>query len=101
MKNDDVIREWQKAAETKIPGGLSLEKHNILLETLCDIMAAELLNAGGEISLPGLGKLKTVRQGTRTGRNPRTGEQISIPARRQVKFVPGKSLSEALKGDRK
>ncbi len=49
MKKDELNREWQKAAEAKIPGGLSLEKHNILLETLCDIMAAELLNAGGEI----------------------------------------------------
>lgn len=97
MKKDDVIRKWQKAAEAKIPGGLSLEKHNILLETLCDIMAAELLNAGGEISLPGLGKLKTVRQGTRTGRNPRTGQAINVPARNKIKFLPGKDFAEALK----
>lgn len=59
------------------------------------------LKQGDSIQLPGIGTFKVVERAARTGRNPRTGEQISIPARRQVKFVPGKSLSEALKGDRK
>ena len=61
----------------------------------------EPLKQGDSIQLPGIGTFKVVERAARTGRNPRTGEQISIPARRQVKFVPGKSLSEALKGDRK
>ena len=61
----------------------------------------ETLEQGDSINLPGIGTFKVVERAARTGRNPRTGEQISIPARRQVKFVPGKSLSEALKGDRK
>lgn len=75
----------------------SMEEANILLETLCDIMTAELLSTGGEISLPGLGKLKTVRQGDRKGRNPRTGQAINVPARNKVKFLPGKDFAEALK----
>ncbi len=57
----------------------------------------EPLKQGDSINLPGIGTFKAVERAARTGRNPRTGEQISIPARRQVKFVPGKSLSEALK----
>lgn len=61
----------------------------------------EPLKQGDSINLPGIGTFKVVERAARTGHNPRTGEQISIPARRQVKFVPGKSLSEALKGDRK
>ena len=60
----------------------------------------EPLKQGDSINLPGIGTFKAVERAARTGRNPRTGEQISIPARRQGKFVPGKSLSEALKGDR-
>lgn len=44
-------------------------------------MVAELLNTGGEISLPGLGKLKTVRQGGRKGRNPRTGQATNMPGK--------------------
>lgn len=67
-------------------------------ESLCEVMTAELLNAGGEISLPGLGKLKTVRQGGRKGRNPRTGQEINVPASNKVKFVAGKEFKEALRG---
>lgn len=59
------------------------------------------LKQGDSIQLPGIGTFKVVERAARTGRNPRTGEQISIPARRQVKFTASKSLSEALKGDRK
>ena len=53
---------------------------------------------GGEISLPGLGKLKVKETSARTGRNPRTGERIDIPASRKVVFTPGKEFKEALHG---
>ena len=97
MTKAQLVKEWQEAAEKKIPGGLSLEKHNILLETLSDVISAELLNTGGEISLPGLGKLKTVRQGSRKVRNPRTGQVINVPSHNKVKFLPGKDFADALK----
>lgn len=58
----------------------------------------DILKEGESINLPGIGTFKVVERAARTGRNPRTGEQISIPARRQVKFTASKSLSEALKG---
>ena len=58
----------------------------------------DILKEGESINLPGIGTFKVVERAARTGRNPRTGEQISIPARRQVKFAVSKSLSEALKG---
>lgn len=58
----------------------------------------EPLKQGDSINLPGIGTFRAVERAARTGRNPRTGEQISIPARRQVKFIPGKNLSKALKG---
>lgn len=58
----------------------------------------DTLKQGDSIRLPGIGTFKIVERAARMGRNPRTGEQISIPARRQVKFTASKSLSEALKG---
>ena len=58
----------------------------------------DTLKQGDSIRLPGIGTFKVVERAARMGRNPRTGEQISIPARRQVKFTASKSLSEALKG---
>ena len=60
-------------------------------------IAAELVE-GGEVSLPALGKLVAVQKAARTGRNPQTGEALSIPARTTVKFKACKALTEALNG---
>lgn len=49
-----------------------------------------------EVTLPGLGKLKTTLRAARTGRNPATGVAIEIPARVAVKFSASKGLDEAL-----
>lgn len=66
------------------------------LSAVCDVAAVELAE-GGEVTLPGLGKLKTASKPARTGRNPQTGEAIQIPAKTVLKFVPAKALKEALK----
>lgn len=62
----------------------------------CRIARAELL-AGGEIAMQGLGKLKVRETAARTGRNPRTGEEMRLPAGKKVVFVPGKEFKEELK----
>ena len=69
---------------------------DVALKSLCEVATAELLG-GGEVPLPGLGKLKVRETAAREGRNPRTGETLHIPAGKKVVFVPGKDLKEALK----
>lgn len=64
-------------------------------EGACNVARKELL-AGGEISLPGLGKLKVKETSAREGRNPRTGEVIEIPAGKKVVFVPGSAFKSEL-----
>lgn len=54
------------------------------------------LRAGEEVRLPGLGTFRGVERKARTGRNPRTGEPVEIPAARGVKFSPAKALKETL-----
>ena len=44
----------------------------------------------------GFGVLATKIRAPRKGRNPRTGEHVSVPARRVVTFHPGKQLAELL-----
>ena len=46
-------------------------------------------------ALPGLGSFSTSRRKARTGRNPRTGQTINIPAKTVPKFSPAKELVEA------
>jgi DNA-binding protein HU-beta len=55
-----------------------------------------VLQQGGEVTLPGLGKLKTKQSAARTGRNPHSGEEINIPAKTGVKFVAAKALKDAV-----
>ena len=65
------------------------------LEQLGQIVADQLEN-GAEITLPGIGKLKVAERPARTGRNPSTGAAIEIAAKKVVKFVPAKALTDAI-----
>ena len=69
----------------------------IVLDALAEVTGKSLAN-GGEVPLPGIGKLKGKPRAARPGRNPRTGASIDIPAHMGVKFEPGKVLSDKLKG---
>lgn len=66
------------------------------LDALVDVAAAELLG-GGEIPLPGLGKFRGRATKARSGRNPRTGTAVDIPAGKKVVFTTCKELKEAMK----
>lgn len=55
------------------------------------------LKAGEEVSIAGLGIFEAKMRAARTGRNPRTGESIQIPASRAPKFRAAKALKDAVK----
>ena len=48
------------------------------------------------VKLPGFGTFKVSERKARKGRNPSTGEEINIRARKVVRFVPGKNLKNAV-----
>ncbi|MDR2574250.1 MAG: HU family DNA-binding protein [Desulfovibrio sp.] len=54
------------------------------------------LKKGDGVSITGFGGFKVVERKGRKGRNPRTGQEIQIPAGKAVKFTPGKALKESL-----
>ena len=54
------------------------------------------LEKGDEVRLVGFGTFSVAERAASEGRNPRTGEKISIAASRQAKFKPGKTLKDAL-----
>jgi DNA-binding protein HU-beta len=64
-----------------------------VLESL-DNVVSETLGNGGEITLPGIGKLTTRERAARKGRNPGTGQEIDIPAKTVVAFKPVASLAD-------
>lgn len=63
------------------------------LEAIIDVIQKGL-KKGEEIRLTNFGTFKVTERKATTGRNPRTGAAIKIPAKKQPKFTPGKALKE-------
>ena len=73
--------------------GISKKQVVTALEALTKLAYREAKNS---FTLPGLGKLVLVDRKARMGRNPKTGEQIQIAAKRVVKFRVAKACKEAV-----
>ena len=54
------------------------------------------LKRGHRVTLVGFGSFSTAQRAARTGRNPKTGKPIQIPARRVARFTPGAELKQAV-----
>lgn len=54
------------------------------------------LKGGDRVSLVGFGSFSVSERGARTGRNPRTGKEIKIKAKKVVRFKAGSELSAAV-----
>lgn len=54
------------------------------------------LTKGERVNLVGFGTFEVAQRAARVGRNPRTGESISIPEARTPRFRPGKVLRESV-----
>ena len=65
------------------------------LESAIAAISASLKN-GEPVSLVGFGTFDVGQRAARTGRNPRTGDEIKIAAAKVPKFRPGKALKDAL-----
>lgn len=59
-------------------------------------LAASETKKAGSFTVPGIGKLVLVKRKARKGRNPATGELISIPARTVVKMRIARACKEAI-----
>jgi nucleoid DNA-binding protein len=56
----------------------------------------QALKRGEKVTVVGFGTFSSSERSARIGRNPQTGNSIRIPAKKVVKFSPGKSLKEAI-----
>jgi DNA-binding protein HU-beta len=68
---------------------------------LDDLTALAYKEAKNSFTIPGVGKLVLVNRKARMGRNPATGEEIKIPAKRVVKFRVSKKAKDAILGPKK
>ena len=54
------------------------------------------LKKNGSVTIVGFGSFLVTKRAARTGRNPRTGDNIKIKSAKVPKFRPGKALKDAL-----
>lgn len=69
----------------------------VYLAAFEDVVGSTLA-AGDSIKIPGFLSIEVVERAERQGRNPRTGEALTIPAGRAVKVTPGAQLKGAVRG---
>lgn len=82
----------------KVASGAGLSKvdaSKALDTTLNSVKGA--LKKGQKVTLVGFGTFSVVKRKSRKGRNPRTGDVITIPAAKVPKFTAGKALKDAVR----
>ncbi len=89
MNKAELIANIAEKAEVS-----KAQAEKLLNATLTSIN--EGLTSDGNLTLVGFGTFQVVERAARKGRNPQTGKSIKIPAKKVVKFKPGKNLKDAV-----
>jgi DNA-binding protein HU-beta len=77
------------------------QPRRVATQFLDELTALAYKEAKNSFTIPGVGKLVLVNRKARMGRNPATGEEIKIPAKRVVKFRVSKRAKDAILGSKK
>lgn len=89
MNKTDLIETI--ATECDLPKAAAQRALDCIMSTIVDTVTD-----GDTVQLVGFGSFSAGKRAARTGRNPRTGEEIEIAATRTVKFAPGKAFKDTL-----
>ena len=92
MTKADLIEEVARAAE------VSRKESETAVETIFGGIV-ESLRRGDKIEIRGFGSFRTRQRRARTGRNPKTGAQVSVPAKTIPFFKPSKELKDLVNGE--
>jgi len=87
-KAELIERVYEKA-------GLSKKDSSEIVETVFDVMKSTL-ESGEVLKISGFGSFVVNQKKSRKGRNPQTGEEITIEARRVLSFKPGSVLRQSI-----
>jgi integration host factor subunit beta len=87
MTKADLIEEVAKIAEVTRKDG------EVIVETIFDSIVKSL-RAGDKIEIRGFGSFRTRQRKPRTGRNPKTGAKVEVPAKTIPFFKPSKELKD-------
>ena len=74
---------------------LTKKDAEVIVQTVLDSII-ESLKDGRKVELRGFGSFRLRQRSSRTGRNPKTGEKVKVPAKRIPYFKPGKELKDLI-----
>jgi DNA-binding protein HU-beta len=89
MNKESLVKEVAEQA------GVTKADASKTIDAVFDAIQGSL-KKGEPLSLVGFGSFKVSKRNARTGRNPRTGEPLSIPESIVPSFSAGKALKEAV-----
>ena len=90
-----TLKKSEIVAKVSAKTGLSREKANETMETILEIIK-EALTSGEDILASGFGKFSVRVKSERKGRNPATGKELLLPARKVVTFKCSQKLRETI-----
>lgn len=90
MTKDELVS--MIADEAEIPKAKAEKAFKALILGISDA-----LKKGDSVTIVGFGTFLVTNRASRSGRNPKTGQPMTIPASRSPKFRPGKGLKDAVK----
>ena len=76
-------------------GDLTRRDGEVIVDTLFDAVIGAL-KTGDKIEIRGFGSFRTRQRNARTGRNPKTGAKVDVPAKRVPFFKPSKELRDSV-----
>ena len=88
-----IMNKTELVAAVAEQAGLSKKDAEAAVKAFTDVVA-EALKAGDKIQLVGFGTFEVAERAAREGRNPRTGETMTIEASKTPKFKAGKALKD-------
>ena len=91
MTKADLIEEVVRVADVS-------KKHAEIIVNTVFSSIIEALQKDDKIELRGFGSFRVRRRRSRQGRNPKTGDRVSVPEKRIPYFKPGKDLKDLING---
>ncbi|PYT07079.1 MAG: integration host factor subunit beta [Acidobacteria bacterium] len=89
MTKAELVEEVAKVAELT-------KKHSEVIVNTVFQSIIEALHEEDKIELRGFGSFRIRRRRSRQGRNPKTGDKVSVPAKKIPYFKPGKELKDLI-----
>ena len=96
-KKELVLRVANRLESSKVTAGYAIEA---VFDGIADFLSTNVGESDRDVQLKGFGTFSVRQMPARKGRNPKTGEEITIPPTRKLTFRPSNELKKRIKGQK-